>query len=127
MAVQTPAHSGVGDLLDYLSDRPLPAGTLVRVPLGQREVLGLVWDSDGTPAPPERSLRPVAAVLDGIAPLGAPWRRLVAFAARYYQRSLGEVALSALPPQLRTLGPAQVARRLRRPAAASIWARRTRT
>ena len=115
VAVQTPAHSGVGEPLDYQCDRPLPPGTLVRVPLGQREVLGLVWDGDGTPAPPERSLRPVAAVLDGIAPLGAPWRRLVAFAARYYQRSLGEVALSALPPQLRTLGPAQVARRLKRP------------
>ncbi len=116
VAVQTPAHSGVGEPLDYQCDRPLPPGTLVRVPLGQREVLGLVWDGDGTPAPPERSLRPVAAVLDGIAPLGAPWRRLVAFAARYYQRSLGEVALSALPPQLRTLGPAQVARRLQRPS-----------
>ncbi len=119
VAVQTPAHSGVGEPLDYQCDRPLPPGTLVRVPLGQREVLGLVWDGDGTPAPPERSLRPVAAVLDGIAPLGAPWRRLVAFAARYYQRSLGEVALSALPPQLRTLGPAQVARRLQRPSEAT--------
>jgi len=86
----------------------------VRVPLGQREVLGLVWDGDGTPAPPERSLRPVAAVLDGIAPLGAPWRRLVAFAARYYQRALGELALAALPPQLRELTPEQLARRMRR-------------
>ncbi|HMZ87481.1 MAG TPA: hypothetical protein PK343_12330, partial [Giesbergeria sp.] len=48
VAVQTPAHSGVGEPLDYQCDRPLPPGTLVRVPLGQREVLGLVWDGDGT-------------------------------------------------------------------------------
>ena len=33
---------------------------------------------------------------------------------RYYQRSLGEVALAALPPQLRDLQPEQLARRLRR-------------
>ena len=31
------------------------------------------------------------------------WRDLVGFAAGYYQRSLGEVALAALPPQLREL------------------------
>ena len=116
VAVHTPSHSGVGDLLDYTSERPLAPGTLVRVPLGRREVLGVVWDGDGAAAPSERALRPVAGVLDGIAPLDAPWRRLVAFAARYYQRSLGEVALSALPPQLRDLGPEQLARRLRRPA-----------
>uniref|UniRef100_UPI0025886AF4 primosomal protein N' family DNA-binding protein n=1 Tax=Diaphorobacter sp. TaxID=1934310 RepID=UPI0025886AF4 len=116
VAVHTPSHSGVGDLLDYSSERPLAPGTLVRVPLGRREVLGVVWDGDGAAAPGERALRPVAGVLDGIAPLDAPWRRLVAFAARYYQRSLGEVALSALPPQLRDLGPEQLARRLRRPA-----------
>jgi len=116
VAVHTPSHSGVGDLLDYASERPLAPGTLVRVPLGPREVLGVVWEGASAPPPPGRALRPVAAVLDGIAPLDAPWRRLVAFAARYYQRSLGEIALAALPPQLRDLGPEQLARRLRRPA-----------
>ena len=39
-------------------------------------------------------------------PAGRPWRRLVAFAARYYQRSLGEVALTALPPNCATWQPA---------------------
>ena len=48
-------------------------------------------------------MRAVAGVLEGLAPLNAAWRHLVAFAARYYQRSLGEVALAALPPQLRDL------------------------
>ncbi|GKS97055.1 primosomal protein N' [Acidovorax sp. SUPP2825] len=120
IAVQTPGHSNVGDLLSYASDRPLLPGTLVRVPLGTREVLGVVWDAPegGLPTlPAGLSTRAVAAVLEGVAPLAAPWRRLVAFTARYYQRGLGEVALAALPPQLRDLGPAQLARRLRRPAA----------
>ena len=46
VALHTPSHSGVGDLLSYASDRALPPGTLVRVPLGTREVLGVVWDAD---------------------------------------------------------------------------------
>lgn len=118
VAVQTPAHSGMGDLLTYRSAQPLAPGTLVRVPLGRREVLGVVWEA--LAAPPEGvDLRAVAAVLDGIAPLDAHWRRLVNFAARYYQRSLGEIALMALPPQLRDLQPEQLARRLRRPAPAT--------
>ena len=119
IALQTPSHSGVGDLLSYASDRPLPAGTLVRVPLGRREVLGVVWDADAATGelPDGATLRSVSGVLEGLGPLDAPWRRLVAFAARYYQRALGEVALAALPPQLRDLQPDQLARRLRRPAA----------
>src|SRR5690606_15589153 len=93
VAVQTPAHSGMGDLLGYASAQELAPGTLVRVPLGAREVLGVVWEGRAD-LPPGMAARPIAGVLDGIAPLGAHWRRLVAFAARYYQRSLGEVALS---------------------------------
>jgi primosomal protein N' (replication factor Y) len=118
VAVHTPAHSAIGELLSYRSATLLAPGTLVRVPLGQREVLGVVWDADtAAQAPAPTQLRAVAGVLGGVAPLGADWRALVAFAARYYQRSLGEVALAALPAQLRTLGPEQLARRLRRPAA----------
>jgi primosomal protein N' (replication factor Y) (superfamily II helicase) len=109
----------VGDLLSYTSAEPLPPGTLVRVPLGTREVLGVVWDPDEATGelPEGATMRAIAGVLAGVAPLDAPWRRLVGFAARYYQRALGEVALAALPPQLRDLGPEQLARRLRRPAA----------
>ena len=44
------------------------------------------------------------------------WRRLVAFAAAYYQRAAGEVALAALPPQLRDLSAQQLQRRLRKVA-----------
>jgi primosomal protein N' (replication factor Y) len=61
-------------------------------------------------------LRPIAEVLDGVAPLSPEWQQLVAFAAAYYQRALGEVALAALPPQLRDLSSTQMARRLKRRA-----------
>jgi primosomal protein N' (replication factor Y) len=57
----------------------------------------------------------IAGVFEGLAPLNAQWRALVNFTAAYYQRSLGEVALAALPPQLRELTGVQLARRLKRP------------
>ena len=122
VAVSTPAHSALGDLLSYACDRPLPPGTLVRVPLGRREVLGVVWDAPAEPPPLPAGMAPraVAGVLEGMAPLDAAWRRLVAFAARYYQRALGELALAALPPQLRELTPEQMARRMRRPSAKAV-------
>ncbi len=115
IAVQTPAHSAVGTLLSYRSTVPHAAGQLVRVPLGRREVLGVVWSAGRVPAglAPE-AVKPVLGALEGLPPLNAEWRQLVAFAAQYYQRSLGEVALSALPPQLRELDSTQLARRLKK-------------
>ena len=62
----------------------------------------------------QRSLRPVAAVFSGLAPLGADWCRLLDFAAGYYQRSVGELASAVLPPQLRELSPEQLSARLRK-------------
>ncbi len=115
--VQTPAHSQVGGTLSYLSEAALPAGTLVRVPLGRRETLGIVWDAAAPDQPDIEAsrLRPVAAALAALAPLTPAWRQLVNFAASYYQRAAGEIALAALPPQLRELNSEQLARRLKRP------------
>ena len=114
--VQTPAHSQVAGPLTYLSEQLLQPGTLVRVPFGKRETLGVVWAPvrDSSPAMDPDKLRPIAGVLDAIAPLTTAWQQLVTFAASYYQRSTGEVALAALPPQLRDLNTTQLARRLKR-------------
>ena len=116
VAVQTPAHSQVGGLLSYRSPEPMLPGQLVRVPLGRREVLGVVWAiRDAAPTDmPASAVRDVLGALEGLAPLDAHWRQLVQFSAQYYQRSLGEVALSALPPQLRDLSSEQLARRLKK-------------
>ncbi|MBO9652247.1 MAG: primosomal protein N' [Variovorax sp.] len=123
VAVQTPAHSALGDVLSYASGAPVTPGALVRVPLGRREVLGVAWavhqQDTGSEGP---ELKPISAALDALAPLGEAWRDLVAFAARYYQRSLGEIALAALPPQLRDLSTVQLARRLKRKRADSAAA-----
>jgi primosomal protein N' (replication factor Y) len=119
VAVSAPAHSQVGGLLTYVTDLPVTVGQLVRVPFGNREVLGVVWGVHAT-APDTQSthtLRQVMAVLEAVAPLSEHWRQLVQFTAHYYQRSLGEVAMAALPPQLRDLTPVQLARRFKKTVA----------
>jgi primosomal protein N' (replication factor Y) len=118
VVVAAPAHSSIAGPLTYQSELPLPVGTLVRVPLGKREVLGVVWEVlPDSGALLEMQTRHVAGALEGLPPLSATWRKLVQFTASYYQRSLGEVALAALPPQLRDLSHVQLARRLKRPMA----------
>jgi primosomal protein N' (replication factor Y) (superfamily II helicase) len=117
VVVAAPAHSAITGPLSYVSELPLPAGTLVRVPLGRREVLGIVWEADQAQGsePAGGQIRSIAGPLGGIAPLDTGWRDLVTFSSSYYQRSLGEVALAGLPPQLRDLDATQLARRLKRP------------
>ncbi|MEN9712358.1 MAG: hypothetical protein RLY90_619 [Pseudomonadota bacterium] len=113
--VHTPAHSGIGEALTYTHNEVLAAGTLVRVPLGKRETLGITWSSNDAAPQTDLKLRAITGVLGHVAPLSAPWMHLVEFAARYYQRSVGEVALAALPNQLRALTSAQWERKLKRP------------
>ena len=116
VAVSAPAHSQVGGLLTYVTELSASVGQLVRVPFGNREVLGVVWGVHST-APQTLSthtLRQVIAVLEAVAPLSAHWLQLVQFTAQYYQRSIGEVAMAALPPQLRDLTPVQLARRFKK-------------
>jgi primosomal protein N' (replication factor Y) len=112
--VNTPAHAALGPVLTYRYAHPLPSGTLVRVPLGKRETLGVVWQDTAQESSGEidtDKVRDIAGVLETVAPLGTAWQQLMRFTAQYYQRSLGEVALAALPPQLRELSPTQMHRR----------------
>ena len=119
IAVSAPAHSQVGGLLTYTTDLDLVLGQLVRVPFGKREVLGVVWGvHDSAPeSSSAHTVKHIAAALEGVPPLSAHWRQLVQFAAQYYQRAIGEVALAALPPQLRDMTPVQLARRLKKTSA----------
>ncbi|MFM2059839.1 MAG: hypothetical protein RLY71_4224, partial [Pseudomonadota bacterium] len=130
MLVPLPRHSELGTALDYLAPAALPPGTLVRVPLGRRVVTGLVWDgallsgaataaeaaapADESDAATRFERKPIAELLDALPPLGAGWCRLLRFAASYYQRSVGELALAVLPPDLRQIDAGQLARRLKR-------------
>jgi primosomal protein N' (replication factor Y) (superfamily II helicase) len=114
IAIETPQHAGVGALLDYRCEQPLPPGTLVRVPLGKREVPGLVWSRAGDQRAEDHQLRSIVEVLEGLPPLPPSWLALVEFAAAYYQRQIGELALGVLPPELRKVDDRQLGRRLTR-------------
>ncbi len=114
VVVDAPQHAGLNATLDYLSTGALAPGSLVQVPLGRRSVAGVVWHRRIGPAPADAQLRPIDAALGCLPPLGPEWRQLVEFTAGYYQRSLGEVALAVLPPELRKLSDTQLARRLER-------------
>ena len=114
VVVDAPHHAALSGALSYASEFALPPGTLVRVPLGAREVVGIVWDDDRSQprADEPLQLRPIREALTALPPLSADWCRVAAFAAGYYQRSVGEVALSVLPPQLRQLTDLQIRARM---------------
>lgn len=129
VAVLTPAHIDLArradavhlsGLLSYSSSAEYPPGTLVRVPLGKRETLGIVWrqtavnEPVSTDAHMPTKLREITAAFELAEPLNNSWRKLIEFTAAYYHRSVGEIALNALPPALRSLSPEQWARRQRR-------------
>ncbi|MBC7726985.1 MAG: primosomal protein N', partial [Microbacteriaceae bacterium] len=113
VAVDAPQHSGLTGALDYGADRPWPPGTLLRVPLGKRELLGIVWHGAAAPAG-SHALRPVGQVFADLPAMAPAWLALVDFAASYYQRSVGELALSVLPPELRKLDAPGLSKRLAR-------------
>jgi primosomal protein N' (replication factor Y) len=123
VAVDAPQHSGLTGPLDYTSEHLLAPGSLVRVPLGRRDVAGLVWPAarpglalDPKPVMDAQTAarRAVQQVVQSLPPLSPRWCELVSFTAAYYQRSVGEVALSVLPPELRKLDDAQLQRRIDR-------------
>ena len=92
---------GLG-VLDYAlpEGATLAAGDVVRVPLGLRQVLGVVWDgtfADGLAARevPDAKLRAVAGRYD-VPPIAAPLRRLVEWVADYYLAAPASVLRMAL-------------------------------
>ncbi|WP_136069035.1 primosomal protein N' [Modicisalibacter radicis] len=113
VAVPTPLRR----LFDYRPCQPAPSrgwqpGLRVRVPLGKREVVGVVVECRDTSDFPLDQLKPVAAWLDS-EPLPADWLWLCRFTARYYQHSLGDTLHQAMPVLLRQGRPLEARTRER--------------
>ena len=91
VAVHTPAHASISassELLTYRAQTAIPTGTLVRAPLGKREVLGVAWGEDSAYSGSPEALKPIAAVLDGIAALateGTLWLSVLLLGMSAYQ------------------------------------------
>ncbi|WP_322402429.1 primosomal protein N' [Massilia luteola] len=76
-------------------------GQLALVNFGRREAVGLIVAVKHETDVPADKLKDAIAVRSQLAPLSARWIALARFAAAYYHRPLGEVALPGLPKNLR--------------------------
>ena len=101
--------------LDYAwVGEKIPHGTWVLAPLGRREVLGMAvrWDQmapdQGLRADTEKELsperiKPLRGLVAGLPAADPAWIALMAFAARYYRRPFGTIAVGLLPKWLREI------------------------
>lgn len=89
-------------------------GQLAVVPFGRREVVGVIVGIGEHSDLPQNKLKDVLAVRVQLAPLSAAWLALCRFAADYYQRPLGEVAIPGLPKNLRALKAISLDRALKK-------------
>jgi primosomal protein N' (replication factor Y) len=102
--------------LDYRDEQAVPVGTLCVVPVGRRRMAGIVVGHSDQSRVEESRLRPIGEVLE-LPPLAPAWLELCRFAAGYYHFGLGEIALPALPPLLRSVPKTARGRRKAAPGA----------
>jgi len=116
LALDTPLNS----CFDYrwpcaAADRP-QVGQLALVNFANRDMIGLIVAvKDDTDVPLDK-LKDAIAVRSQLTPLPPRWLALAAFAADYYQRPLGEVALPGLPKNLRAASTVALDRALKKMA-----------
>jgi primosomal protein N' (replication factor Y) len=110
---------GLQTILRVALDVPLPtlfeysapdgmrpeAGDRVAVPFGARQRVGVVMELADQSSVDSARVKPITRVIEGAPRLNADWLSQMRFLADYYQRPLGETAVSSLPPRLRSLKP----------------------
>ncbi len=94
-------------------------GQFALVPFGRREVVGLIVDIKQNSDVDDAKLREVIALRGQLESVSQDWIDLCRFAAEYYQRPLGEVALPCLPKQLRASKTVALDRALKKLAQAT--------
>lgn len=114
IALDTPLNA----IFDYrwhcdAAEQP-QVGQLALVPFGRREVMGLIVGIAAETDVPAEKLKDALAVRSQLGPLSSEWLALAGFAADYYQRPLGEVALPGLPKNLRVLTTVALDRALKK-------------
>ncbi len=92
-------------------------GQFALVPFGRREVVGLITDIKQETDIDLARLREVIAIRSQLEPVSPDWIALCQFAADYYQRPLGEVALPCVPKHLRAAKTVALERALKKLAA----------
>ncbi len=100
VAIPTPLRR----LFDYLppkdGSKPAP-GVRVKVPFGNRTLVGLVVGTRDSSALPADKLKSVAAVIDSEPLVPKKLLQLFLWAAAYYQHPVGDALFTTLPSPLR--------------------------
>ncbi|UTW44974.1 primosomal protein N' [bacterium SCSIO 12696] len=101
VAVPSPLRRSFDYLPPVGSDSPLLPGVRVRVPFGNRQVVGVVIGSVQGTDVPSHKLKAVTEVLDEQPLFPEKLFKLFLWAAGYYQHPIGEALLHTLPVLLR--------------------------
>lgn len=86
---------------DYSSHEKLELGTRVIVSFRNRKVIGMVVQLLSQPSISPDKIKPIEQSLNDLPPMSKHWMDLTLFAAKYYQRPIGEVVLPTLPLNLK--------------------------
>ena len=102
LALPTPMRR----VFDYLPPADIDPQTLVpgiriRVPFGNRQLIGMLLDVSDHSEFPVHKLKAALEVLDSTPPLPAHLLDLARWAASYYQHPIGDALAQALPVMLR--------------------------
>jgi primosomal protein N' (replication factor Y) len=97
IALDTPLDS----VFDYRWVGDAQVGQLALVNFGRREAVGVIVAVKQETDVPSDKLKDALAVRSQLSPLSGKWLALARFAADYYHRPLGEVAMPGLPKNLR--------------------------
>ncbi len=100
---------------------PVPEiGQIALVPFGRQEIAGLIVGLSHQTEVPADKIKTVLAVRHQCPALSSQWIDLCRFAADYYQRPLGEVAIPALPKNLRVPKATSLDRNLKKLAKSQL-------
>ena len=75
---------------DYKMDEPVALGSIVRVPWGKEQQIGVVWKIGASSKLPEHKIKPIVEVFN-FPPLSAPLMSFIRFVADYNMAFLGLV------------------------------------
>ena len=98
IAVNVPLSDG---LLTYSHSEPLPLGARVLVPFRNKNVVGIVWETDIAPDMDAARILGVQTTFSDEPPLPESWRDLLSFTSRYYHYPTGQAVFAALPQGLK--------------------------
>ena len=85
---------------------PAPvAGTRIRVPFGQRQVIGILLEITDNSTLPAKQLKPALEYLESEPLFSSELFQALLWASHYYQHPVGDTFATALPKLIRTGSP----------------------